>query len=312
MSDNIRKLFEILSPELTADEERIKNSDHDFVHYTTPAAAMNIIKNGEVWMRHTSVMNDFMELSHGWNLLLKNYNKEMAMMKSLYNEFFPGQGEELEKELSYRIESTRRHMYVLSLSEHLPTEDRLGRLSMWRAYGGSEGGVAIVLDKSKFFSEEENNLPFVCVSYDDDISFESKFAQMVSRLRENKDFISTVNVNDFLGAILMNFMYTIAASKHQGFHEEKEWRVLYLPKLLPLDYMKSEVEVINGVAQELFKFKVDDLPSGISIANAIKHFIIGPTEYPVASYDAFYRLLSDAGVEDVGDKLWASNIPLRT
>jgi hypothetical protein len=56
------KLAQIfLGHALSRQMDVVKNQTK-FVHYTTAAAASEIIKNAEVWMRRASCMNDFREI----------------------------------------------------------------------------------------------------------------------------------------------------------------------------------------------------------------------------------------------------------
>lgn len=47
-----------------------------FVHYTSAAVAASIIENASVWMRKSSVMNDFAEIEHGFECLQNAYGGE--------------------------------------------------------------------------------------------------------------------------------------------------------------------------------------------------------------------------------------------
>ncbi|WP_396642869.1 hypothetical protein [Methylomonas sp. 2B] len=62
-----------------------------FAHYTSADAAMNIIKNREIWLRNVQCMNDYMEVRHGIECLAKAYNHEAIGREffSLIDSIFP-------------------------------------------------------------------------------------------------------------------------------------------------------------------------------------------------------------------------------
>jgi hypothetical protein len=111
-----------------------------FVHYTTAEVAVSIIKNKAVWMRKSITMNDFMEIEHGLNCLAASYNSDPgSKFKDILERLHPGFCKVLEERFNSWIPTFKHDTYLACVSEHLDGEDRLGRLSMWRAYGGKNG-----------------------------------------------------------------------------------------------------------------------------------------------------------------------------
>jgi hypothetical protein len=47
------------------------------------------------------------------------------------------------------------------------------------------------------------------------------------------------------------------------------------------------------------------------IASILERIVIGPTEYPLAVWEAFVELLRKAGVSNPEEKVIWSNVPLR-
>ena len=45
-----------------------------FVHYTSAAAALAIIKSKRLWMRNTTCMSDYREVQHGFAILNSFFN----------------------------------------------------------------------------------------------------------------------------------------------------------------------------------------------------------------------------------------------
>ena len=52
-------------PYAAAARERMLRDQTRIVYYTSAATAMQILRNREIWMRNTQVMNDFLEVDHG-------------------------------------------------------------------------------------------------------------------------------------------------------------------------------------------------------------------------------------------------------
>ena len=52
--------------------EAVKEANTRFVHYTSAFAATEIIKNEELWLRNSLVMNDFSEVQHGETCLAES------------------------------------------------------------------------------------------------------------------------------------------------------------------------------------------------------------------------------------------------
>lgn len=58
---------------------------------------MRILRNGEIWMRKSHLMNDFREIEHGFECLRGEYSKSKPSMDALFDGMFPGFCERLEK-----------------------------------------------------------------------------------------------------------------------------------------------------------------------------------------------------------------------
>jgi hypothetical protein len=104
--------------------------------------------------------------------------------------------------------------------------------------------------------------------------------------------------------------------KHIGFHEEKEWRVIYLPRANPSKMITSSTEVSGGVPQIIHKIPLredahNDV-TGIGIPALIDRIIIGPTVYAAPMYTTFVATLIEAGMTDAASRVVVSGIPIRS
>jgi hypothetical protein len=109
------------------------------------------------------------------------------------------------------------------------------------------------------------------------------------------------------------FRFAAVSTKHPGFAEERELRVVCSPSLGKSKHLIKDIEVIQGVPQPVYKIPLEDIPeeklSGVTIPDLIDRIIIGPTRDPLAMAEAFSDLLAKADV-DPSNKVFVSYIPL--
>ena len=118
-----------------------------FVHYTTAEAALKIIRTKRFWMRNTNCMSDFSEMQHGleiFNSFFSDSAKHKSFTEAL-DDCIPGVASEAITAFNNSWNDVRLNSYIACLSEHQDSEDSNGRLSMWRAFGGTATRIGIVL-----------------------------------------------------------------------------------------------------------------------------------------------------------------------
>jgi hypothetical protein len=110
-----------------------------FVHYTSAEAALRIIKTKRLWMRNTNCMADYREVQHGFDVLNTFFQDEanQKVFTDTLDACASGAVSEAINLFEQAAGDIRFNTYISSLSEHDHTEDFHGRLSMWRAFGGS-------------------------------------------------------------------------------------------------------------------------------------------------------------------------------
>jgi hypothetical protein len=229
-SENDLDIGPILFPYLHRKVTEVEQNKTRFVHYSSAEAAMSMISKAEVWMRKSTCMNDFMEIEHGWECLTTAYKSESGKrFQSLIHDLFPG----LLKPVEDRMNGWQNHFYqdtyLTCISEHLDAEDRIGRLSMWRAYG-SVSGVAIVLNNAAFFNHPSDlHVTTSPVAYLDKETFTGEFANIVNALEENRDQLKKLSPDWMAYWLFEMFRFSMLCTKHPGFLEEREWRLIYQP-----------------------------------------------------------------------------------
>ncbi len=258
-----------------------------------------------------------MEVQHGLSCLLASYNQRESgkKFKAILNGVFDEIITEIEQSFNGWMHDFLTNTFLVCVSEHEDFEDNFGRLSMWRAYSQSSG-VAIVLNTAPFFSQSDALKAYTsAVAYLGDQDFEHEFDRLADRILNERDFIKAQSRQVIVNVVFHVLRFAAICTKHPGFREEKEWRLVYSPGVLESTHLKKEVEIINGVPQPIYKISLQDIPTeglmGIEIPSLINRIIIGPTQYPVVLYDAFCDLLRQAGVNEPQGRVVISSIPLR-
>jgi Protein of unknown function (DUF2971) len=314
------KAFQLFMPYAVRQIMMLWKNSTKFVYYTTAATASEIIKKKEIWMRRASCMNDFMEAQHGLDCLVAAYRHEDsgARFKAIIEDAAAGLTKEIEELFNGWAPHFSVDTYLTCLSEHdAEKEDGIGRLSMWRAYGKyPDVGVALVVNTAPFYSTASNfGAMSSPVAYLDGLSFRGYFDEITANISNNLDFVRNLGRDRIRDTVFHAFRFASLCTKHPGFREEREWRIVYSPTMNVSPYIKQEIETIRGIPQPVCKIPLRNVPeaklAGAEIPELLARIIIGPTQYPVALRDAFINLLKDANVPDPEKKVFMSDIPLR-
>ena len=296
-----------------------KRDQARFVHYTSAEAALSIIQTKRIWMRNTMCMSDYREVNHGYDLLKDFFADKVNEDKfvSALDLCSQNIGHEAINMFNQWWGNIKSSTYIASISEHDDKEDMHGRLSMWRAYGGNSAGVAIVLNIPWSTAASETlNIMFSPVAY---LKKEEVYAELnavINNVHAHREFLSSVNRPILLRTIFHMLVAGVTCLKHEGFGEEREWRVLHAPMLWSSPFMVRSTETISGVPQAIYKLPLDATVSNtladLDISRIFDRLIIGPSPYPLAQHEAFVDALEKAGVPNAGKRVFVSNIPIRT
>jgi hypothetical protein len=294
-----------------------------FVHYTTAEAALSIIQTKHIWMRKTTCMSDYLEVEHGFQILRKYFGDEskLDLFSKALDAYVPGAAQEAIQLFNGHLGNIRSSTYIASISEHNDEEDSHGRLSMWRAFGGDTGRVAIVF-RLPWYAEgllegiKALNIFFGPVVYLTENDYHKEFCHILDNIATNPELLRSVDRSKIVTIIFNMFLIGTVCLKHCGFREEQEWRVMHFPSLWNSPLMKSETKVIGGVPQKIYKLPLDTTVApalaALDFSCIFDRLIIGPTEYSWAMYEAFSETLSNIGIQDAYKRVCVSNIPIRT
>ena len=316
LSDDQFRLRNIFHPLAVEKFDRARKNDTQFVHYTSANAAMKILKTEQIWMRKISCMNDYMEVNQGLNCLHEACRREVGeQFKATLNGMFIHITSEIDELFRGWRPSFQNDTYIACFSEHSGEDNTHGRLSMWRAYSDTTG-VALVLNNTPFlWPSGPPGVYSSPVSYLDDVSFEREFTRVVECVKCNKDFLRSQGRETVRDAVFNMFKFAALCTKHPGFNEEREWRVIYVPSMEQSPQLEKSIEVIGGTPQPIYKFQLKNMPNigytGIEIPEILEKIIVGPTKYPAAISEAFADLLVGAGVKDPKSRIHLTDIPLR-
>jgi hypothetical protein len=202
-------------------------------------------------------MSDYREVHHGFDLLNRYFAQDThktAFMSAL-NDCSRGIADEAFDLFSKWWHDTHLQTYITCISEHNDSEDNHGRLSMWRAFGGSATArVALVLRiPLKIGFAEPLNAVLSPVGYLADSEVKQELDSITTNIRNHCDFLRSIDRQVLLGSIFNMLITAVCCLKHEGFHEEKEWRIMYSLKRMGSSLMESSIETVGGIPQAVYK-----------------------------------------------------------
>ncbi|WP_158913996.1 DUF2971 domain-containing protein [Caulobacter sp. S45] len=310
-------LARLLFPRDMNARDELARTNGRFVHYTSAEVAVSILQNRSVWMRNALTMNDFREVEHGLAALQGAYSDDEAggLLKSVLNSIAPGFIGNLETLFDSWLPHFRQDTFLTCLSEHSASEDTLGRLSMWRAYGG-QSGVALVVNNTPFTADTNNLGAYSsAVAYLNPEEFTAEFKVIAQKMDANRALLAALPLDQLLSSLFAMLRFAVLATKHPGFKEEREWRIIYSPAIDKSKVITPAFATIRGIPQQIYQIPLLNSPENglvnANISDLLDRLIIGPTTQPLTLYKTFVAILTEAGVQNAADKVFVSEIPLR-
>ena len=314
LDDATIKYNQIFQPGLIEESLAVVNEKKRFVYYTSADTAMKVLRNQELWFRNATVMNDYSEISYGLRLIDSVFSEEEGTrFRTAVEDIYPGTIEKVEELFSGWKHDWKLETYIACVSVHNPEEDRQGRLSMWRAYGNT----ALVINNTPMVAVTDLLAVFsIPVLYLSEKGLSDYLSKITNEILINRTYLHGLG-QQTLVVYIHNMLFRFAiATKHPGFAEEKEWRLFYRPTERMSPGMTEETVVLGGVPQKIYKLRLTDEPDkglhGADIPSLLDRIIVGPTEFPYVSYQAFLGVLTELGVQNAAEKVVLSDIPLRT
>jgi hypothetical protein len=289
-------------------------------HYTSLEALEKILASGEVWFSNPLFMNDLEEvrfgLLNGARVLQENLELADALGTAPRRERFHQALNGYQEDYGDKF---LLDTYLFCLSEH-EGEDRDGRLSMWRGYGGNGRGAAIVFDPSRLGPEiKGSSLIYAPVQYGTSEARVNWIRGLASKLAVTLTSMAPPDDKLHLAAFSVFERLKLFAlfSKHSGFREEQEWRIVYMPERDQHGRLRSRLSYINGPrgVEPKLRLKVGPMEGmtspDLSLEELIFAVLLGPTVSSPLSIRSVRRMLEVIGMPKLKNRLFASTIPFR-
>ena len=302
------------------DVELLINTRPQLAHYTSTATLEKILQTEAFLLSNPLFMNDLEEVRFGFSLGQRLFVEKSQDIQRACGTLqrYGALKHAFEYYCSEFDEKHALDIYLLCLSEHVKADEQ-GRLSMWRAYGGRGNGAALVFNTDHFGVHEESPLLFAKVRYG---SVQSRVADLTAKFMKWCQVLQSTNVPDndiHIAAywLLMLVKFFALVTKHKGFEEEQEWRLIYSAEHdLKGFYTKNRTYLITdrGVEPKL-TFPIKALPVAEApqwtFDKILEKIILGPSISSPLSKSAVVRMLETLGKANLIDRVVASGIPLR-
>ena len=309
------KLTKIFIPDISIDNNDLLNSNLNLAYYTSAGTLFSILKYKQLWLRSTMCMNDFQEIRYAYEYvkatlcdndsnILNKYILVLAKIMNLPEQEVKTKFSEL---LNNIFGGLYLHTYIMCFSEHDEANFPDGNLQMFNSYGRGNG-ACVIFDKERL---QDLQLPIFKVHYLVKEKIRDRIEKLLERLAENSQALCTVEHNDLLNYLKLFFIHLIVTTKHTGFSQEREWRLVVNTKLLNYNVVfknaiAEEVECINMVPQIIKKLKIT------GYENILHKIILEPRYDLVAEVLAVKKLLEETWhINDLNKIVRVSEIPIR-
>jgi hypothetical protein len=152
------------------------------------------------------------------------------------------------------------------------------------------------------------------VAYLTNHEFHNAMDDVIKNIHTYSDFLRSVDRLVLVRTVFNMLVMAVTCLKHEGFHEEREWRVIYFPMRLPSSLIEASTEIIAGVPQLLYKLPLDEAVSPVldelGLSKMFDRLLIGPSPYPWVMYEAFIAVLAKAELQNPTSVSSCSNIPI--
>jgi hypothetical protein len=295
--------------------------DMRLAHYTSAETALRIIRgygtDQALWLRNATEMNDFSEIEYGQYCLEDTLRR--PNIKDRINRINEALNVDISKQVIGPMDEERRGLkqdtFLLCLSEHA-ADDNMGALSMWRAYGGSANVCFVFHNHALTTPQEAYDVHITAVDYDGPNGFLVRFNRIIDDVEKNIERLQLIDQEllAFTWKEVLDDM--VLSTKHPGFQEEKEWRIIFRRKAnahIPAPPLKTVV--VGGIAQIVHYLPLVNVPekgvSQASLEEILDKIIVGPTTNPQLVCEAFVVELAEAGLSNPARRVVTCEIPLR-
>ena len=289
-------------------------------HYTSIRVMESILQTSEVWFSNPLFMNDMQEMRSGLQEGTRFFSNKDPLVKA-------GGGSMKRADILQKLyfhyfrhfdEQQAFDTYVFCLTEHDASDDD-GLLSMWRGYGQHGNGAALVFDPSRLTLVPTS--PLICgkVSY---VTNEKRTEQVDTLMNEWVALTEKLALPDDKLHLAAYVAFSLIKShalmtKHAGFSEENEWRVIYYPERDGTGALKpfQHYHIGDRGVEPKLKYKIGHMASvsapDLALERILDRIILGPSLSSPLAKRSVERMLETIGKPDFKGLLRTSGIPLR-
>lgn len=268
-------------------------------------------------------MEDYSEIRYGRGLVEDHFlGASAAPLWDALDSVHAGVSSEAKSLFRGWADSTEYETFIVCLTEHDTAEDHDGRLSMWkyrRGYGGAGYDVAVVVYPTSFLCPTNAIMSwsFPVIYGEEVVALASK--EITRRVRETAAALALLSRDEIRGHAFRMLVEVTVSTKHSGFREEREWRIVHMPKLWPSDRITRKRVRLSGEDEVVYELPLKNHESeglvGVSIPEFLDRVIIGPmdadraTKARLAICDVLGKQVKLA---DAQSKVFTSGIPIRS
>lgn len=270
-------------------------------HYTGQSAFLSIIKTRVLWASKIQYLNDTTEFQHGLDAIISSVSAlEQGDLDTLLKTYL--------KEVRERVARLSAiNVFVLSFSA---TSDLL---SQWRAYSNDEIGYALGFEANRLADlASDQGFTLVPCIYERELQSRKAeefvkhqteyFCTQRFRFETSDEQIKAEWMSNLVGEFCQNVSILAPQFKDRAFSEEREWRLISVPKSL-----REPAYGVRCGKRFLIPYYTFRLEQGGELI--VNEVIIGPSVDMDLARDAASSLLSSQG-----EARWAvsnSRIPYR-
>lgn len=288
-------------------------------HYTSIDVAFQILTGRELWLSNPLRMNDRDEASFIVRSSLSLLASHEGIKRSLKD---PALFQELEAAyataVNHYLDGVVFDTYVVCFCEHSATDEN-GLLSMWRGYGSDGAGAAVVFDTSRLDPDMDLGLWLGRVHYGTDAermgwidAILNKLSELIPSLR-----LDTASARRIAVHLIRRIITLGLSTKHDGFAEEHEWRVVYQRERD--DDVDRHIDSLDcffgprGIEPKLrLQMGGKAGHEHLDPSNLVSKVMLGPAMDNPLAEAAFKRALLKKNLPGLADRVNSSRTPYRT
>jgi hypothetical protein len=107
------------------------------------------------------------------------------------------------------------------------------------------------------------------VAYLEKEQVKGELFEVAANVRDNREFLRSLGREQLRNRVYNMFVAGATCVKHEGFKEEREWRLIYAPNRWPSHLIERSTEVVRGIPQIVYKIPLAE--NTLEAPNAIRN-----------------------------------------